>query len=41
MRVFSTLIKDSNEVSKTLFRNSGYMEYEGILYFSKRYSEEE
>lgn len=41
MRVFSALIKDSNEVSKTLYRKSGYTEFEDILYFSKRYSEKE
>lgn len=40
IRVFSVLIKDSNESSKSLFRNAGYEELEDIRYFSRRESEE-
>ena len=40
IRVFCVLIKDSNESSKSLFRNVGYEELRNIKYFSKRDSEE-
>jgi len=40
IRVFCVLIKDSNESSRNLFKNSGYKELKDIKYFSKRDSEE-
>jgi ribosomal protein S18 acetylase RimI-like enzyme len=36
LRLFCALIEDSNVASKKLFKSCGYVEHEGIKYFSKR-----
>ena len=40
VRMFCALIDDDNTVSKSLFRACDYVEHRGIIYFSKRESEE-
>jgi ribosomal protein S18 acetylase RimI-like enzyme len=40
IQVFSTLVFDSNEASKNLFKKCGYRELKEIKYFSKRESQE-
>jgi ribosomal protein S18 acetylase RimI-like enzyme len=36
LKIFCSLVEDSNEPSKTLFRKCGYSEHRDITYFSKR-----
>lgn len=36
IQIFSALIMDSNEPSKSLFKKCGYSEHTEIIYFSKR-----
>jgi ribosomal protein S18 acetylase RimI-like enzyme len=40
IRIFCALIEDYNTVSKELFKECGYVEHHGIIYFSKRDSDE-
>ncbi len=40
IHIFSALVEDSNQVSRNLFKNQGYMEHRNIIYFSKRDVEE-
>jgi len=36
IQVFSALIEESNNASKSLFKECGYFEHKDIMYFSKR-----
>jgi ribosomal protein S18 acetylase RimI-like enzyme len=40
VRMFCVLIDDGNEVSMSLFKKCGYVGHRGIVYFSKRESED-